>query len=95
MAERRHSLVEGSAAAAGYHGGEQALQALLDLYARDDHWLVRTSILAAMAAEDDMPMEPLQQLAEQGCADDNETVREAGQGLKLRLQQRRLEKLLP
>ena len=73
---------------------EQALQALLDLYARDDHWLVRTSILAAMAAEDDMPMEPLQQLAEQGCADDNETVREAGQGLKLRLQQRRLEKLL-
>ena len=42
-----------------------------------------------------MPMEPLQQLAEQGCADDNETVREAGQGLKLRLQQRRLEKLLP
>ena len=48
-----------------------------------------------MAAEDEMPMQPLQELAEQGCADANETVREAGQGLKLRLQQRRLEKLLP
>ena len=95
QSESDHNVRAEAANAVARHGGEQALQALLDLYARDDHWLVRTSILAAMAAEDEMPMEPLQQLAEQGCADGNETVREAGQGLTLRLQQRRLEKLLP
>ena len=95
QAESDHNVRAEAANAVARHGGEQALQALLALYDRDDHWLVRTSILAAMAAEDDMPMEPLQQLAGQGCADDNETVRDAGQGLKLRLQQRRLEKLLP
>ena len=94
QSESDHNVRAEAANAAARHGGDEALQALLALYARDDHWLVRTSILAAMAAEDDMPMEPLQELAEQGCADGNETVREAGQGLKLRLQQRRLERLI-
>ena len=92
--ESDHNVRAEAANAVARHGGDEALRALLDLYARDDHWLVRTSILAAMAAEDEMPMEPLQQLAEQGCADGNETVRGAGQGLQLRLQQRRLERLI-
>ena len=83
-----------AANAVARYGSQKALQALLDLYVRDTHWLVRTSILAALAAEDDMPMEPLKPLAQEACADDNETVREAGKGLRLRLQQRRFEKLL-
>lgn len=92
--EADHNVRAEAANSVARYGGGQALQGLMDLYDRDDNWLVRTSILAALAAEEHISIESLEQLANQGCADPNETVRAAGQGLRLRLQQRRLEKLL-
>lgn len=76
------------------HGMEQALPALLDLYKRDTHWLVRSSILAALADEKDVTPEVLVKLAEMALVDADPTLQEAGKQLKLKLQRESLERLL-
>ena len=59
------------------------------------HWLVRTSILAALAAEEEVPEAVLEQLAELAAGDANPTVQDAAANVRLRLKQLQLEKLLP
>jgi len=76
------------------HGMEQALPALLELYQRDAHWLVRSSILAALADEKDVTPEVLDQFAEMALVDADPTLQEAGKQLKLKLQRESLERLL-
>ena len=53
------------------HGGEQASEPLLALYRRDAHWLVRRSIVAALADEAGVPAGVLAELADLALADDD------------------------
>jgi HEAT repeat protein len=76
------------------HGPELALKPLLELYEKDSHWLVRSSILAALADEKGVPAEVLLELAEKAMADADPTLQESGKQLRLKLQRERFERLL-
>ena len=93
--EGDHNVRAEAANAVARHGPEQAAEPLLALYARDEHWLVHTSILAALAAEEDVPEAVLHRLLELAADDANATVKDAAATVRLRLQQLQLEKLLP
>jgi HEAT repeat protein len=58
------------------HGGAEAVQPLLALYERDQHWLVRRSILAALGTEPGVPEEVLVALAERALADGDSTLKQ-------------------
>mgnify|MGYP001440056245 CR=1 FL=1 len=62
--EADHNVRAEAANALARHGPEAAIEPLLALYQRDDHWLVRTSILAALASEEEVPEAVLEQLAQ-------------------------------
>jgi HEAT repeat protein len=67
------------------HGGEQASEPLLALYRRDAHWLVRRSIVAALADERDVPAGVLAELADLALADDDVHLQLGGVELLNRL----------
>ena len=93
--EADHNVRAEAANALARHGPEASVEPLLALYQRDDHWLVRTSILAALASEDDVPEAVLAQLAQLADGDVNPTVQDSAANVRLRLKQLQLEKLLP
>ncbi len=67
------------------HGGEQASEPLLALYRRDAHWLVRRSIVAALADERDVPAGVLAELADLALVDDDVHLQLGGVELLNRL----------
>jgi HEAT repeat protein len=60
------------------YGVERAWPLLRDAFAADDHWLVRCSILSALAEDPAMPPAWLLDLARQAIADVDGTVRVGG-----------------
>ena len=93
--EADHNVRAEAANALARHGPEASVEPLLALYQRDDHWLVRTSILAALASEDEVPEAVLEQLVQLADGDVNPTVQDSAANVRLRLKQLQLEKLLP
>jgi HEAT repeat protein len=67
------------------HGGEQASEPLLALYRRDGHWLVRRSIVAALADETGVPAGVLADLADLALADEDVQLQLGGVELLNRL----------
>ncbi|MFZ4804341.1 MAG: HEAT repeat domain-containing protein [Synechococcus lacustris] len=67
------------------HGAEAAVAPLLALYQRDDHWLVRRSILAALGEEEGVPDQVIWQLAELALADGDTNLQLSGVELLNRL----------
>jgi len=94
-AEADHNVRAEAANAVARHGPKVAVDPLLALYGRDEHWLVRPSILAALAAEEEVPEAVLEQLAQLAAGDANPTVQDAAANVRLRLKQLQLERLLP
>ncbi|MDM7954197.1 MAG: HEAT repeat domain-containing protein [Cyanobium sp. CZS 25K] len=68
---------EASNALASY-GVERAWPLLRDAFVADDQWLVRCSILSALAEQPEMPAAWLLELARLAVADDDGTVRAGG-----------------
>ena len=64
---------------------EAAVAPLLALYQRDDHWLVRRSILAALGEEEGVPDQVIWQLAELALADGDTNLQLSGVELLNRL----------
>jgi HEAT repeat protein len=60
------------------YGAEQAWPLLREAFAADDQWLVRCSILSALAEDPAMPASWLLDLAKQAIADGDGTVRVGG-----------------
>lgn len=60
------------------HGVERACPLLRSAFVADDHWLVRCSILSALAEHPQMAAEPLLDLAELALRDGDGTVRVGG-----------------
>lgn len=69
------------------HGGEQASEPLLALYRRDGHWLVRRSIVAALADETGVPAGVLADLADLALDDEDVHLQLGGVELLNRLRQ--------
>jgi HEAT repeat protein len=67
------------------HGAEAAVAPLLALYQRDDHWLVRRSILAALGEEEGVADQVIWQLAELALADADTNLQLSGVELLNRL----------
>jgi len=67
------------------HGGEQASEPLLALYRRDGHWLVRRSIVAALADETGVPAGVLADLADLALGDEDVQLQLGGVELLNRL----------
>ena len=60
------------------YGVERAWPLLREAFARDDQWLVRCSVLSALAEDPAMPPSWLLELAEMAIADSDGTVRVGG-----------------
>ena len=60
------------------HSLERAWPLLLDAFQRDNQWLLRCSVLSAVAEHPEMAMEPLLEVGRLACADADSTVRVGG-----------------
>ena len=67
------------------YGVERALPLLRDTFVADDQWLVRCSILSALAEQAEMPAAWLLELARLAVADGDGTVRAGGAEILVRL----------
>ncbi|MCP9772364.1 HEAT repeat domain-containing protein [Synechococcus sp. Tobar12-5m-g] len=88
LAEDADANVRAEAAnALARYGVERAWPHLRDSFARDDQWLVRCSILSALAEQPDIAPESLLELAEMAITDADGTVRVGGAEILGRLAQ--------
>jgi HEAT repeat protein len=88
LAEDADANVRAEAAnALAHYGVERAWPHLRDSFARDEQWLVRCSILSALAEQPDIAPESLLELAEMAITDGDGTVRVGGAEILGRLAQ--------
>jgi HEAT repeat protein len=88
LAEDADANVRAEAAnALARYGVERAWPHLRDSFARDEQWLVRCSILSALAEQPDIAPESLLELAEMAITDADGTVRVGGTEILGRLAQ--------
>ena len=88
LAEDADANVRAEAAnALALYGVERAWPHLRDSFARDEQWLVRCSILSALAEQPDIAPESLLELAEMAITDADGTVRVGGAEILSRLAQ--------